>query len=168
MNLSKVNLSLCFLSSFILSFLTPSIAPYIKIMFFAPFLVITFYQKELISSLWWAFATGLIIDLISFQPPFGFYACNYVITTLILHPQRRNFFADHMTTLPIMTFFFSVVSTILQLIVLQIFANPVMISMRFLLTDVLIMPLVDALFAYVWFELIPVAFFKKSKRRSTF
>lgn len=164
--LNKKNLILAFLSSFTLTVLMPTLAPGFRLMYFVPFLIILFYQKSFSTSLWIAFFCGLFIDLLSSQSPFGFYACNYTITSAIVFHQKRNFFADHLTTLPIMTFFFSCVLTLLQVFFLIIFGTRVSLSIQWLFLDLLLMPIFDALFALIWFILIPMSFQKKSHRRA--
>ncbi len=165
MNLSKKNLILAFISSFILTVLMPVIAPSLRLMYFVPFLIILFYQKTLPYSLWYAFFCGLILDLFSVQAPFGFYACIYTLASAIIYQQKRNFFADHLSTLPIMTFLFSVTATLLEVIFLYMFGNRISLGGHWIFSDLLIMPASDALYAFLWFILIPMSFQKKSKRR---
>lgn len=165
MNLNKKNLSLAFFNCLFLTILMPVIAPSIRLMYFVPFLVILFYQKSFSYCLWYSFFCGLIIDLLSVQPPFGFYACNYTLATAIIYHQKRNFFADHLSTLPIMTVLFSCIATTLEVIFLYIFGTHVSIGLQWVFTDLLIMPACDALFGFLWFILIPMSFQKKSNRR---
>lgn len=166
MNLSKKNVFYAFLSTFILTLFIPVIAPSMRLMFFIPYLIILFYQKSFPYCLWAAFLCGLTIDLLSIQSPFGFYACNYTLATAVIYPQKRNFFADHLSTLPIMTVLFSVVATLLEVVFIYIFGNPISIGLQWMITDLTIMPLFDGLYAFVWFILIPLSFQKKQKRRS--
>lgn len=166
MNLSKKNLTFAFINCLILTVLMPVIAPSIRLMYFVPFLVILFYQKSFAYCLWLSFFCGLIIDLLSVQPPFGFYACNYTLATAIVYQQKRNFFADHLSTLPIMTFLFSCTATILEVIFLYIFGTHVSLGLQWVFSDLFIMPASDALFAFLWFILIPMSLQKKAKRRS--
>lgn len=166
MNLSKKNLIFAFVSCLILTIFMPVIAPSLRILYFVPFLIILFYQKSFPYCLWWAFFCGIILDLLSVQPPFGFYACNYTLATAMIYQQKRNFFADHLSTLPIMTFLFSFTATILEVIFLYLFGTRVSIGLQWIFVDLLIMPAADALFAFLWFVLIPVSLQKKSKRRT--
>lgn len=166
MNLTKKNLIFAFVSCLILTLLTPVVAPGFRLMFFTPFLVILFYKKSLAYSMWWAFFCGFILDLFSVQPPFGFYACNYTLATGIIYAQKRNFFADHLSTLPIMTFLLSSTITVLEVIFLYTFGSHPSLGFQWLFSDLLIMPAFDALFAFLWFILIPISLKKKSKRRT--
>lgn len=166
MNLSKKNLPFAFFSTLFFTLFTPAITPSLRLMFFVPFLVILFYQKTFSVSLWMAFFCGLIIDLLSIQSPFGFYALNYTLTAAIIFPQKRNFFADHLSTLPIMTLLFSSLATLLQAIFLYIFSSYIHINLWWVFTDLIIMPLFDGLYAFIWFILVPMILPKKSRRRS--
>lgn len=167
MNLYKKSLIVAFFSGLGLTLLMPVIAPSLRLLFFAPFLVISFYKKSFPYSLWCSFFCGLIIDLLSVQSPFGFYACNYTLTTAILYNQKRNFFSDHLSTLPLMTFLFSFTATILQVLFVYIFGNHVSLGLQWIFSDLFIMPGSDALFALLWFILIPISLKKNKKTRRT-
>lgn len=166
MNLRKKNLTLIFTNCFLLTVLMPVLAPSFRLMYFVPFLVIMFYQKSLPYCLWFSFFCGLIIDLLSVQSPFGFFACNYTLATAIVYHQKHNFFADHLSTLPIMTFLFSSIATLLEVIFLYVFGTKISLGWLWMFSDQIIMPTFDALFAFLWFILIPMSLQKKSQRRS--
>lgn len=163
-NLRKKNPFIAFFCCLFLTILTPVIVPQARLMFFVPFLIILFYQKSLPVSLWLSFLCGLIIDLLSAQSPFGFNACSYTLTTATIYRQKRNFFSDHLSTLPIMTFLFSFLTTIFEIIILSIFGFHASIGFQWIISDLLLMPCFDALFAFLGFILIPLSLQKKSKR----
>jgi rod shape-determining protein MreD len=146
--------------------LMPVVAPGLRLLYFAPFLILLFYQKSLPYSLWCAFFCGLMIDLVSVQPPFGFYACNYTLASAIIWYQKRHFFADHLSTLPIMTFLFSFTATLLEVIFLYFFGAHVSLGLQWIFSDLFVMPAGDALYAFLWFILIPLSLKKKTQRRS--
>ncbi len=120
-----------------------------------PVLVITYYKKNLVTSLWLSFLCGTIVDLLASNQHLGLYALNYCLTTIVIFFQRRHFFADRLSTIPIMTFLFSFLSTLLQMILLFLFDKPVPISLSLLETDLLLMPLADSLYAFCVFTLLP-------------
>ena len=136
--------------------------PSFRLTFFAPFLIIIFYQTSFLSSLYFALLAGLIIDIFSSPLRFGVYALNYTITTAFLYGQTKNYFADSLMTLPIMTFLFAVVSTILQICLLIVFSKVPNISIAWFFSDLLVMPAVDAVFAFCWFILGSMFFGKNS------
>ncbi|WP_166158657.1 MULTISPECIES: hypothetical protein [unclassified Neochlamydia] len=84
----------------------------------------------------------------------------------MIYPQKRHFFADHLSTLPIMTFLFSFTITFFQVIFLYILGTPLSIGMRWIVSDLFVMPLGDALFAFLYFILLPLSLQKKSRPRS--
>jgi rod shape-determining protein MreD len=166
MNLSKASLGIIFTVSFLLTILIPAVYPNLRLMFFVPFLITAYYQKPLPLCLWFAFLCGILIDLLSVQAPFGFYAFNYIVATILLFPQRRNFFSDHLSTLPIMTFLFSVISTFLQIVFLYVLGQATNIGLGWVLTDLIIMPSLDALYSFFAFILIPIFILKTPKKRN--
>lgn len=166
MNLNKKSLWLAFTSGCIFTLLLPTIFPSLRLMFFVPFLIILFYQKSFSVCLWCAFFCGLMIDVLSIQPPFGFYACNYTLATAIIYSQKRNFFADHLSTLPIMTFIFSSTATLLEGTFLYIFGAHMSLGLTWVFSDLFIMPACDALYAFLWFIILPLSLQKKSRRRT--
>ena len=137
--------------------------PSLRLIAFAPFLSLAFMRTSLISSLWLAFLSGLIIDLLSAELRFGTYALNYSLTTLILYNQKRHFFEDKPLSLSLFTLFFSLISTLLQLLLFK----EVTFTWKLALTDLFVMPLCDALYALFWFT-IPlkiIAYLKKGTWR---
>jgi rod shape-determining protein MreD len=131
----------------------PSLFPIFKLTFFAPFFIIAYYKKPLISCLWMAFFCGLIMDIFSPPQRLGTYALNYCMTTLILYSQKQNFFEDSYTTLPVMTFLFALLSTILQTAMLEILGLGLPLSFSWALTDLLVMPSFDSLYAFFFFAI---------------
>ncbi len=137
--------------------------PSLRLIAFAPFLGLAFMRTSLISSLWLAFLSGLIIDLLSAELRFGTYALNSSLTPLILYNQKRHFFEDKPLSLSLFTLFFSLISTLLQLLLFK----EVTFTWKLALTDLFVMPLCDALYALFWFT-IPlkiIAYLKKGTWR---
>ena len=69
-----------------------------------------------------------------------------------------------MTTLPIMTFLFSSISTLIQALVLAGFGQRLLVNKEWVLTDLLLLPAQDALFAFIVF-IFPYYFFGKPMLR---
>ena len=131
----------------------PVIFPSVRLLFFAPCLVIFYYQRSLLASLWASLICGFIVDTLSCTPQFGIYALNYCLCTAFLYPQKRNFFADSISTLPLMTLLFSLLSTTID----GIF-NIYSLSWHWFVTDFFLMPFGDALYALCIFLLPSVRF----------
>lgn len=163
MNLDRKSLSWTFILTLSLTLWTFPFFPNLRLFFFVPFLIIAYYQKSFIKCLWLSLFCGLIIDMLSSQLRFGTNALNYCLTTLILYPQRYNFFADSKSTLPLMTFFFSLLSSLIQVVLIYIFDQGFPISASWIFNDLLLLPLADAAFAFGCFVL-PFALFGKRPR----
>lgn len=164
MNLIHKNLLLTFLTS--MTFLLSSIffCPSLRLFYLAPFLIALYYQKNFLVSLWGSFLCGLLLDLLSVGTHFGLYALNYTLTTFFLFVQRKNFFGDSFSTLPLMVFFFSTVSSFLQAIFLYLFEREIFFSWQWIISDLFLMPLFDASYAFVCF-IVPFYLFEKPPRK---
>lgn len=162
--LNQKRLDFCFIFCLLLTLITPNLFSYIHLSFFAPFLIITCYKKNLATSLWLALGCGLILDLLSSHPRLGIHALNFCFTVAILYPQKRNFFADSLSTLPIMTFFFAIISSVVMAILLYSIEMKKVFSFDWLITDLIIMPAFDAVFAFCCF-ILPALMFGKRRRR---
>jgi rod shape-determining protein MreD len=145
-----------FVYSFCLSIFLPFVFSSFQFLFFAPFLVQSFYRCPLHRCLWWALASGFIIDLLSSQTLLGTYAINYCLTTLCLYRYRFYFFEDRLSTLPIMTFSFVCVSTVIHAIIFYIIGKPFVPSWEWVGSDLVMNPLQNALYAGLAFTLPPV------------
>ena len=148
-----------------LNLFMPALFPALNLTFFAPFLVVSFYKKPLFICLWFALICGVVLDLLASEHRLGLHAINYCLATWLLYDQKRNFFEDSLSTLPIMTFFFSVISTGIQAILLYIFEHGIAFSWEWAGTDLVIMPLCDAAYAFVSFT-IPFILMSSKTRRS--
>lgn len=164
MNLEQKPISFVVLITFIATVFLPFLFPSWKLNTFAPLLVIMYYQKSFLSCLWASLLCGTLIDLFSAHAQFGLHAVNYTFTTLLLYNQRRNFFADSLSTLPLMTFFFVSLSTLFQWILVYTFERENVFSWYWMATDLLYMPLIDSSFATCCF-ILPWLFFGKRQRK---
>lgn len=166
MNLRTKNLKFVLLASVFFALFLPTFFPFFHLPYFAPFLVIACYQRPLITCLWFSLLCGLLIDLLSDGNRLGFYAMNYSLTILILYPQRKNLFSDSLTTLPLMVFFFSFFSTFLEISFLYSMGKLPFLSWRWVVTDLLLLPVLDGLSAFIVFVL-PSILFGTSLRKSS-
>jgi rod shape-determining protein MreD len=164
LSLTNKRLDLTFVFCLFLTLAIPSLFSQIRIFFFLPFLIIACYQKNLPSVLWFGFICGLILDLLSSSVRLGIHSLTFCITLMILYPQKRNFFADSISTLPIMTLLFSIISSLVMVILLYSLEINYMLSWHWLLTDLIIMPVADTVYAFCFFTL-PALIFGKPIRR---
>lgn len=155
-----------FCLSLLLTLITPVIVPGLILNFFAPFLILIYYKKSFLKSLWASFFCGLILDLLSPFSRLGLYTVNYCLTTSFLYSQKKNFFEENLSTLPIMTFFWSILSSVIQVVLLYIFEKGIMVSMGWVVTDLILMSLVDAFYAFAFF-ILPFLFMGQKPRRGS-
>lgn len=147
--------------------LNPLFFPFLKLNFFAPYLVILLYKKGKIASLWHALLAGFVLDLLAAATPFGFWTLNYLITLFILSHIKQFFFEDKFMTLPLLTFFFSLFSTLFFTLSTHLFFYKIQWGFSWILTDFFLYPIFDGLFALIAFNL-PLYYLKKflpQKRR---
>jgi rod shape-determining protein MreD len=137
-----------------LTLFLPVLFPHLALLYFAPFLILSFYSKNKLTALWLALICGLIIDLFSTHARLGLNALNYCIVTWFLYPQKYHFFEDSVTTLPIMTLLFSLFSTIIQVALFYLFDQRIALSWNWIKNDLLWLPIVDAIYAALGFSLL--------------
>lgn len=162
--LDHKRLDFSFLFCLLLTLTIPVFFPSLRLSFFAPFLIISMYKEKLSTTLWFGLCCGLILDLMSSYPRLGMHALNFCAVLLILNPQKRYFFADSLTTLPIMTFFFASLSSLIMLFLAYTFEINGMLSWQWVFTDLIIMPAADAAYAFCCF-ILPALIFGKPRRR---
>ena len=153
---------IAFLLSFIAFFIFDIFFPRLHLTYFAPFLIITYYEKDKTSALWLSLVCGLIIDCLSSQAYFGIFALNYCLTTMLIYEFKPFFFEDAITTIPVMTSCFCFFSTILHFILLHIFDIGFTMTWKWLAIDAIMMSIVDGLYGLALF-VIPFLFIKRGK-----
>ena len=150
--------------AFLLTIYAPFFFPAYKLFFFAPLIIRLFYLRSYHETLWASCLLGIVIDLLSSHVRFGLYALNFTLTSALLYSQRRNFFEDSYSTLPVLTSIYSFVSTIVQILLLTVFENGVAFSWDFVKIDLFLLPILDGLYAFVCFSL-PELVFGKPRRK---
>lgn len=163
-NLEQKNLTLSLVFVLFLTLSIPTLFPHMRLLFFAPFLIIVYYKKSFLASLWTSLFCGLFLDLLSSHTHLGFHATSYCLSTALLYSQRRNFFADSLSTLPLMTYFFSSIATLFQMGLMHFFEQRIQFSWEWVMTDLVYMPGLDALYAFACF-ILPARCFGKRPRR---
>ncbi|MDB6081107.1 MAG: mreD [Chlamydiia bacterium] len=151
---SRLGCTATFIVAMLLALIIPSFMATIKINFFVPPLVIAFYFVSLPTAAWLSLLFGLILDGVQLLPRFGFLGSSYLITCLILYQWRLYFFKDAFSTVPIMTYLFSFICTLVQALSAHLFDLPSFsLTIHWFVSDVLIMPLLDAAYALSVFSL---------------
>jgi len=158
-------LFLMFIYSFFLMLFLPIFLPTLKIIYFAPFLIFTFYRNSKKNCLWLALICGFILDLFTIKMHFGIYALNYTLTVYLLFNLKNFFFEDSLTTLPIMLLIFTYTSVFVQLILLNILTSESLISWGWFTTELIISPIYNLLYGVIAFALL--FFFLPNKLKKT-
>ena len=147
-----------------LTLLISPLFPFWHLLYCAPFLVLCFYRCSLANCLCWSLLCGFIIDLFSADTRLGNYAMNYCIVTFSLYRYRFHFFEDRLSTLPAVTFCFTGLSTLIQIVIFYIISRPFALSWHWLFYDLLWVSLQTALYAILAFT-IPSFILIDLKRR---
>ena len=143
-----MSLPVSFFLALITALFGTALLPNVRLMAFAPFLALLYMRKSFVTSLWIACLSGLLIDLLASQHRFGIYGLGYCLITVLLYSQRKHFFDDKPLGLALFTALISFFSTSLQLIV---FERGISLTWKLACTDLIGMPLLDAVYAFVWF-----------------
>ncbi len=136
--------------------------PQIAILTFSPFLALTILRSSLYKALWLAILAGSLMDLIS-NDPIGAHALTYVAVTFLLFKIRKMFSHDEPFHLSLFTSIISLNITAFQLFFLFLFDRRVPLEGRWIFADFLGMPVIDGLYAFVWFA-APLSLFSKYKK----
>ncbi len=149
----KVSLKPLFILSLAYTLFIPIFLPLCHLSTFSPFLAYTYHKKTLIQSLWISILCGLMIDLCTSQLHFGLYALNFAITTLLLFSKKRHFFDEKPLSLSIFTFFISAIATLTLLLLTISFDAQLSLNWPTIISDVFLMSIADALYAFIGFTL---------------
>lgn len=166
MNLAKIRLFPYLLLSISLTLLTPIFSPSARFFFLVPCIVIIFYQKSFVASLWSAFACGAFLDLLSTSSIPGLFVTSYCAAAALLYHQKRHFFADNLSTLPLLTILMSITTTIFQALLAYTFHKNTSLNAGWYITNIMILPLFDGAYAFLFF-IAPGLVFGKPRRRGS-
>ena len=142
-------LTVIFFLSLFCALIGPVVLPSMRLLAFAPFLVILYTRLPLNHCLWCAFGCGFLIDLLSSNMQLGAHALNYVLVTLVLFRIRKFFFAHKPVALALFTALFSILSCTLQLIIMAMYGQHLRFGLVGFLSDFIVMPLCDAIYAFL-------------------
>lgn len=144
--MTKFPLFLAFFLAFFAFLFWTLFFPNLRLFCFAPFLALTFQRKSLQTSLWIAAFCGLFLDLLGSATHFGFFSLVTALCTLFCYRFRHAFFEDRLFSVPLYT---ALISSVFSL--LHLFLFPSLLSIKGILGSVLILPVLDALYAFLWF-----------------
>lgn len=116
--------------------------PSFPLLFAAPLCCLCLQQKGKITSFWVAASCGLIFDLLIFDSTFGLYSLCYTVALVIVSLIDKPLIKQ---TLPLLTGFFSIAFWILSFLIFQ--------NGFSMIPFLIMMPLVDSFYAFLWFTL---------------
>jgi len=140
----------------------------LHLVYFAPFIVLIFYRCPLKQALWWSFACGMMVDLFLADTRLGTTALNYCTVTFFLHNTQFHFFEDRQSTLPVMTFFYSSLSNLIQGMLLTATGEPFHSSWSWVQSDLLFIPVKTSLFSLLCYNFPLSAYYhlKRARRKA--
>lgn len=135
-----------------------------KIIFFAftPFLSYVNLLSNFPKALTLSILAGGCMDLFS-NDPFGIHALNYTLTTAFFHRFNRYFLYEKSLHITLFTFLISSFTTLLGFLLLFVFDRRVPFNGKWFFTDLIGMPIIDGLFAFIWFS-GPIILFQTLKK----
>lgn len=145
------------------SLLQGVLLPGFSLFAYAPWLALITLRCSSIRALWGAILAGAFVDLLS-DHPFGLHAIAFATTSFLLLRFRKHFFFDRPLHLSLFSALISELLTLLQLFLLFLFDRRVPFSGKWVLGDLLAMPIVDGFYALIWFA-GPLALFEKLRRQ---
>lgn len=148
------------LFSFLLCYLymvfLPSLTPYVKVLYFCPFVVLLFVGTTFSTSLWFSALAALFVDLHASSTPLGFTCLNYILTTLLVYRFRVYFLEEKIHVFSLYATLFSLCSTFIHFFLYALIDMRLKIHFFTFLTDLLVMPIVDGIYFLLCF-LYPLA-----------
>lgn len=131
-----------------------------KVTAFAPYLILLIGKSSRMQTLWAAALTGALIDALSPSTFFGLHTLTYLLTILFIIPFRHFFFVDKLQGMFSYVALFAIIETTLSYVGAGM---PFPISGQALLTEWIMMPLFDGLYAILWFS-TPLLLYTHVKR----
>ncbi|MDN3508930.1 MAG: hypothetical protein P0S93_02740 [Candidatus Neptunochlamydia sp.] len=117
---------------------------------FSPYLAILYQRSEWIKALWISTLCGCILDLLS-TSSFGLHALQMLLVTICLYRLRIHFI-DKPIGLASYTALISLASTLFSRLSLLLYDPGFPFTFKGLITDFILMPLADALHAFLFFS----------------
>lgn len=140
-----------FIISFFFAFYSAALLPTYAFLPFAPLIAMALHRLSFPKSLWLAAGSGLIMDLLSSLCPLGFHALISVVVVLCLY-RFRAIFVEKALGLCSFTFIISLLSTLFNRVFLALFGISLPLAWKSCLTDFVIMPFLDSIYAFLWFS----------------
>jgi len=124
--------------------------PSIRLAPLPPLLAIGYYRLTYPKALWLSFACGLLLDLLS-SSHFGLTALSFTAASAVLYFQKRHFFEDKPVAFSLFASVISACITLTHLFALYLFDKAIPLTGKSFLTEIIAMPALDGVFAFLWF-----------------
>lgn len=134
-----------------------------RLHYFIPPLVIAVYQRSSPACLLFALLCGLCMDIVCASGRFGVYPFAYMCSVTVLIRCKSYFFSDSLSTLPVLTGIGAAVASIALLLVSTVSGRYTGIGMHLIITDGILMSLLDAGYSYFVF-ILPAVVLGKRRR----
>ncbi|MDJ0652264.1 MAG: hypothetical protein QNJ27_04600 [Simkaniaceae bacterium] len=134
-----------------------ALTSFFPILPFSPYLAILYWRSKWMKALWVSILCGFILDLFS-TSPFGLRALQLLLVTISLY-SFRIYFVDKSSGLASYTALISLGSTLISRLLLTLYDPGLPFTFKGLITDFLLMPLADALYAFLFFS-CPLIFYR--------
>lgn len=161
--MTSIPLLYVFLITLLCTLFSTAVYPQIHLIPFAAFFALLYLRTSLTASLWIALGCGLLLDLISSDLRFGFYALNTCLTTLLLHRQKKHFFEEKLHSICLLTGSISASITIFHWVFYSTTHLECNLSWKLFFIDFILLPICDALAVFLWIYL-PVILFIYSRK----
>ncbi|MBS3904622.1 MAG: hypothetical protein KGZ39_04790 [Simkania sp.] len=149
---------------FVLSVIATVVSiPLFPLQFFFPFMALVALRLSHVKALWISALCGIVLDLLSSGSTFGFHACIFAMTMTFLYPYRRYFFEDKCFPFLFYSTLFSLLNSLCLAMSASFTAHHLQWDFYFITTDLLLLPICDALSGYLLFVLpkLTLRFFKR-------
>ena len=140
--MKKIPLFFPFFLSFLWLLFGTIFLPHLRVLVFAPFFAFLFLRKPLLYSMWVSSLCGLLIDLLSSETKFGLFFICTLLTTVCIHRFKHYFYDEKLISIPCYTALFSFVFTLF---------HTLWLPSHFSFLNFLILPMIDATYAFFWF-----------------
>lgn len=153
------SLSFPFAICFLATLLFPIFIPSCRILAFAPLITLIISRYSLAITLWSSLTFGFIIDSLSFSTPFGFFALNYCLSSLLIYRYRKYFLEEKVLIFALYSTLFSFVSTFIIFILFALIEIQLKLNIFILFSDLILMPIVDGIYSFLC-VLFPMAIYR--------
>jgi hypothetical protein len=120
---------------------------------FSPYLVYHLMHSSLVSTLGRAALIGFFLDCFSSFLPFGFYILVYPAICALLYRKRALLFGDKPLSLPLYTFVFSLVFSLVEHFYLSWTQSKLSFNIHSICTEFILAPFLDSACAFLFFTL---------------